>query len=294
MSDRFADLHRPGLDVVQLRAALAGGHGPFARFDGADETGSTNSDLASAAAADPEAWPDLSVLIAERQTAGRGRLDRQWAAPAKSSILVSVLFRPVDSQGRPLPPPSLAWLSLLAASALARTLVERASVLAGIKWPNDVMIHGRKVAGVLAQMAPAVQGAHPAVVVGTGLNVTVRADELPYQTATSLAVEHASTTNRNILLKAYLRELAALYRQFCAADGNSDAVLGRSFSLRQQVSRQMGTIGQRVRAELPAGEELVGLATGLDRSGALNIEDDNAASHSVTAGDIVHLRPLEP
>lgn len=294
MSDRFADLDRPGLDAVQLRAALAGGHGPFARLDGVDETGSTNSDLVSAAAADPEAWPDLSVLTAERQTAGRGRLDRHWTAPAKSSILVSVLFRPLDSQGRPLPPSSLAWLSLLAASALTRTLTERASVDAGIKWPNDVMIRGRKVAGVLAQMVPAAQGTQPAaVVVGTGLNVTARADELPYPAATSLAAEHASTSNRNILLKAYLRELAALYRQFCMADGDPEAVLDRSFSLRRQVSRQMVTIGQRVRAELPGGKSLVGEAEALDESGALMIKTGDGTIHPVAAGDVVHLRPSD-
>lgn len=293
MSDRFADLDRPGLDAVQLRAALAGGHGPFARLDGVDETGSTNSDLVSAAAADPEAWPDLSVLTAERQTAGRGRLDRDWTAPAKSSILVSVLFRPLDSQGRPLPPSSLAWLSLLAASTLTRTLVERASVDAGIKWPNDVMIRGRKVAGVLAQVVPAGQGTQPAVVVGIGLNVTARPDELPYQAATSLAVEHASTSNRNILLKAYLRELAALYRQFCAADGNPEAVLDRSFSLRQQISTQMVTLGQQVRVELPGGTELTGKAESLDESGALTIRDGDGALHPVAAGDVVHLRPFD-
>lgn len=291
MSDRFADLDRPGLDAVQLRAALAGGHGPFARLDGVDETGSTNSDLVSAAAEDPEAWPDLSVMTAERQTAGRGRLDREWTAPAKSSILVSVLFRPVDSQGRPLPSPSMAWLSLLAASALTRTLAERAGVDAGIKWPNDVMIRGRKVAGVLAHVVPAADGTGPAVVVGTGLNVSVRTEELPYPAATSLAVERASTTNRNILLKAYLRELAALYRQFCAVGGDPEAVLDRSFSLRRQVFRQMVTIGEQVRVELPGGKELTGAAEDLDESGALIIRAADGTLQPVAAGDVVHLRP---
>lgn len=290
MSDRFADLDRPGLDAVQLRAALAGGHGPFARFEGVDETGSTNTDLASAAAADPEAWPDLSVLTAEQQTSGRGRLDRLWEAPAKASILVSVLLRPVNSRGEAMPASSLAWLSLLAASALTRTLAEHASVDAGIKWPNDVLIGGRKVAGVLAQLVPAAHGTQPAVVVGTGLNVSLQADELPYPTATSLAFEHASTTNRSILLKAYLRGLAALYRQFCAVDGDPDVLLQQGPSLRRQVARQMVTIGQRVRVELPGGRELTGDAEALDESGALVIAGSDGALHTVAAGDVVHLR----
>lgn len=293
MSDRFADLDRPGLDAVQLRAALAGGHGPFARFDGVEEAGSTNTELAAAAAADPEAWPDLSVLTAEQQTAGRGRLDRSWTAPARSALLVSVLFRPVDTGGRPLPPSSLAWLSLLAASALAGTLTESAGVDARIKWPNDVMIHGRKVAGVLAQLVPAAAGAAPAVVVGTGLNVSLRDDELPYPAATSLGLERASTTNRNILLKAYLRNLARLYGQFCAVEGDPEAVLDRSFPLRGLVTRSMVTIGQQVRVELPGGGDLTGQAQALDESGALTLRTADGSVRTVAAGDVVHLRPVD-
>lgn len=230
------------------------------------------------------------MLTAERQTAGKGRLDRSWTAPAKSALLVSVLFRPADSRGRPLPPSSLAWLSLLAASALAGTLTERAGVDAGIKWPNDVMIGGRKVAGVLAQLVPVAADAAPAVVVGTGLNVSLQPDELPYPTATSLALERASTTNRNILLKAYLRNLAQVYGQFCAVDGDPDAVLERSFSLRSLVARQLLTIGQQVRVELPGGNDLTGDAQGLDESGALTIRTADGSLTTVAAGDVVHLR----
>lgn len=293
MSNRFADLDRPALDAVQLRSSLAGGHGPFARFEGVEETGSTNADLAASAADDPEAWPDLSVLVAEHQTAGRGRLDREWIAPARSSVSVSVLLRPRGTGGGQLPPESLAWLSLLAATALTRTLSERAGVTAQLKWPNDVQIGGRKVAGVLAQVVPAPPGGEPAVVVGTGLNVSIAAHELPHPNATSLLIERASTTNRNILLKAYLRSFGELYRQFCAVNGDPEAVLDRSFSLRQLAAKQMVTIGQQVRAELPGGNDLIGIAEGIDRSGALLIRGDGGTVHPVSAGDIVHLRPHE-
>lgn len=291
MTNRFANLDRPGVDAVQLRASLAGGHGPYARFEGVEETGSTNVDLAAAATADPGAWPDLSVLSAEHQTAAKGRLDRRWSAPARSAVSVSVLLRPRGPSGAGLHLDSLAWLSLLAATALARTLTEQAGVEAKIKWPNDVQISGRKVAGVLAHMVPATGGQPAAVVVGTGLNVSIGAEELPHPNATSLLLEKASTTNRNILLKAYLRSMAGLYGRFCAAGGDAEAPLEGTFSLRQMTAARMVTIGQQVRAELPGGDCLVGVAEGLDRSGALMITDDGGTTHSVSAADVVHLRP---
>ncbi len=112
-----------------------------------DSTGSTNADLLQGVTVDPHAWPDLSVLTAEHQTAARGRLDRHWEAPPLSSVSVSIVLRPVNAEGRPLPTHSYSWFSLLAALALREALLETAGIPAEIKWPNDVLVRGRKIAG---------------------------------------------------------------------------------------------------------------------------------------------------
>lgn len=290
MTPRFTDLDRPALDAVGLRDGLLRPLGQLSRLEVVEETGSTNSDLAAYAAADPSGWPDLSVLTAELQSAGRGRLERRWSAPARSSLAVSVLLRPAGPRGEALPAEAYPWLSLLAALSLVEMLQERAEISAGIKWPNDVLIDGRKTAGILAQLVPAADGAAAAVVVGMGLNVSLKAAELPIPTATSLRLERAATTNRNILLKAYLRRLAANYAAFCAAGGDALAPWDGGPSLHGRVSSRMETIGQQVRAELPGGGGLTGIAVGLGSDGALSVRTAADEVRTVSAGDVVHLR----
>ncbi len=113
------------------------------------------------------------MLTAEHQTAARGRLDRRWEAPARSSVSVSLVLRPVNADGRPLPTQSYSWLSLLGALALREALLETAGIPAELKWPNDVLVRGRKIAGILAQLGPMHGGAVPPVILGTGLNVSL-------------------------------------------------------------------------------------------------------------------------
>ena len=108
MTSRYSNLERPGLDENGLREALCRPQGPYGRLDLVEATGSTNTDLAEHCVEDPGNWPDLSVLTAEEQTAGRGRLDRIWTAPERSSLFVSVLLRPHNPEGRPLPTQSYA------------------------------------------------------------------------------------------------------------------------------------------------------------------------------------------
>lgn len=294
MSHRYSNLERPGLDPVALGAALCAPRGPYARFELVQETGSTNTDLAGYATRGAAQWPDLSVLTAEAQTAGRGRLDRLWLAPERSSIIVSILLRPVNAAGRPLPTRSYSWLSLLAALSLVQAIREQAQVPASIKWPNDVQVDGLKLAGILAQVVGSPDGTPPAVVVGTGVNVCLTADELPVSGATSLLLEYAATTDRNILLKAYLRTFSAHYRSLCGVDGNAGAPWPDGTSLAAKISEAMGTIGRQVRAELPGGGQICGYAAGLDPDGALQIRDEKNVLHTVSAGDVVHLRRVEP
>ncbi|MCQ1996203.1 biotin--[acetyl-CoA-carboxylase] ligase [Arthrobacter sp. zg-Y1171] len=295
MQLHYSSMERPALDPGRLRAALVVPNGPFAALEVVAETGSTNTDLADAARLRPWEVADLTVLTAELQMAGRGRMDRSWVAPERSSLFVSVLLRPVGPSGRPLPTTSYGWLSLLAALAMAESVAARTGVEARLKWPNDVMVDGRKLAGVLAQLVPASDGGPPAVVVGAGLNVSLTDEDLPVPTATSLLMEYASTTDRNVLLQDYLLALAARYRSFCSVDGDPEAVpAGSREALRDEVSARLGTLGRGVSAQLPGGGVLTGRAVALAPTGALVIVDDAGATHTVSAADVVHLRPEQP
>jgi BirA family transcriptional regulator, biotin operon repressor / biotin---[acetyl-CoA-carboxylase] ligase len=208
------------------------------------------------------------VLIAESQTAGRGRLARQWTAPAGSGLMFSALLRPasvaVDRWG---------WLPLLAGIAVASAIREVATVEAVLKWPNDVLVDDRKLAGILVQRVEP-----DAAVIGIGLNVTARVDDLP-PGATSL-VEHATTTiDRDSILRAVLRELAATYQRWIDHDGKADesGILRRYRVL-------CSTLGRMVRVELGGGDVFSGRASTVDEHGHLVVDDRH-----VNAGDVVHV-----
>jgi BirA family biotin operon repressor/biotin-[acetyl-CoA-carboxylase] ligase len=287
------DAHTPGTplnrgDLADSNFLSAAG---IPRLEVVDSTGSTNADLLRSVTVDPGAWPDLSVLTAEYQTAARGRLDRHWEAPPLSSISVSVVLRPANAEGRPLPTQSYSWLSLIAALALRETLLETAGIPAELKWPNDVLVRGKKIAGILAQLGPMSDGSVPPVIVGTGLNVTLGAAELPVPTATSVVLEDARTADRTLLLKSYLLKFSVLYRSFCNADGDPAAGMAGGASLHKRVEAVMVTLGKQVRAQLPGDHEIIGHASRLDDYGSLLVVDRDSREHVVTAGDVVHLRP---
>ena len=290
------DAHAPGIPLN--RGALADqdflSATGIAKLVVVDSTGSTNADLLRSVAVEPKSWPDLSVLTAEYQTAARGRLDRRWEAPPLSSVSVSIVLRPVNAEGRPLPAQCYSWLSLLAALALRETLLETAGIPAELKWPNDVLVRGRKIAGILAQLGPMVEGSAPPVILGTGLNVNLSSAELPVPTATSVALEQPLTVDRTLLLKSYLSHFAVLYRSFCNADGDPAAGMAGGPSLHKRVEAVLVTLGKQVKAQLPGDHEIIGHATRLDDYGSLLVVDGSAHEHVVTAGDVVHLRPWTP
>lgn len=288
-----ARTHGIPLDRTELAGQRFLAAAGIPRLDVVDSTGSTNADLLQAVASEPAAWTDLSVLTAEYQTAARGRLERHWEAPPLSSVSVSFVLRPVNAEGRPLSTDTYSWLSLIAAVALRETLLETAGIPAELKWPNDVLVRGRKIAGILAQLAPMVDGSVP-VVLGTGLNVTLREEDLPVPTATSVALESPRTVDRTELLKSYLSQFASLYRSFCNADGDPAAGLAGGPSLHKRVESVMATLGKQVRAQLPGDHEIIGHATRLDEFGSLLVVDRDGREHVVTAGDVVHLRPWTP
>jgi BirA family transcriptional regulator, biotin operon repressor / biotin---[acetyl-CoA-carboxylase] ligase len=268
------DLERPPLRVESLRHGLLVPNGPFAALDVVPEAGSTNEDLRLAAA---EGAPDRSVLVAEYQSAGRGRVGRHWTVPPRSGLLFSVLLRPDG-----VPSSRWGWLSLITGVALASAVSEVAEVDTKLKWPNDLLLGPgqRKAAGILAEVV------NGSVIVGVGLNVTLREAELPVPEATSLAIEGASTTDRDTVLRVILRELATVDRDWRAAGGDADAC-----GLRERYLRLCATIGESVRIELPSGSVLLGTAADVDRDGRLVVRDGDGAEHAVAAGDVVHVRP---
>ncbi|GAA0920139.1 biotin--[acetyl-CoA-carboxylase] ligase [Pseudonocardia zijingensis] len=259
------------LDAEALRTALSG---RWAQVDVVERTGSTNADLLAAAA---EGAPDRSVLVAEHQDAGRGRLARTWVAPPGTGLTVSVLLRPAG-----VPPARFAWLPLLAGLALLDSIRMVSDVPAGLKWPNDLLLgtRQRKAAGILAEVADAVR---PAIVVGIGLNVAASPPDQP--AATSLADEGA-VVDRTRMLSALLERLAEREAQW--RDGRGDA---ESTRLRADYRAACTTLGSEVRVELPGGAALHGIAEDVDADGRLLLLDAAGHRRAVAAGDVVHLRP---
>jgi BirA family biotin operon repressor/biotin-[acetyl-CoA-carboxylase] ligase len=288
----YTDLSRPPLNAARLRRALVVPGGLWTRLDLCDETGSTNADAVAAGRAGE---PEGLVVVAERQTAGRGRLGRTWTSPARAGLAVSVLLRPglprVEGPGVPperaVPPARYGWLPLLAGVALVEAVNRMAELEAVLKWPNDLLIGGRKCAGILAEVVP--DDEPRAVVVGIGLNVTLREDELPPdpdgRKATSLALAGAVATDRDPLLRALLRAFATWYDRWREAGGDPD----RS-GLAAAYAEHCDTLGRQVRVLLPDGEELVGNARELDGDGRLVVRTGTGERHAVAAGDIRHLR----
>lgn len=285
----------PELNHSELRDALLGPSAHFSAVHIVESTGSTNADLAGYATADAGNWPDLSVLLANAQIEGKGRLGRGWQVPAGSSMISSVLLRPSESKfsGKAqFSENAYAWLSILAGVAACRSVVGLTGVAAKLKWPNDVVVEGRKLAGILAQLVPTKAG--PAVVVGLGMNVHQGKEDLPVERATSLVIELESqgsvAVDRNQLITAYLSNFAALYGAFVANGGDVYAPLGSEESLMDQASAAMATLGSQVRAELPGGHMLHGTAMSLAPGGELCIQDHQGKLHAISAADVVHLR----
>ncbi|MFG2228301.1 biotin--[acetyl-CoA-carboxylase] ligase [Streptomyces sp. NPDC048644] len=272
---RWTDLERPPLNAQALRRALLRPGSLWTSLDVVTATGSTNSDLAARAA---EGAPEGAVLVAEEQSAARGRLDRRWSAPPRSGLFFSLYLTPR------VPPARWGWLPLLAGVATAAALSRTAGVDTALKWPNDLLltVEGaeRKAGGILAERAG------EGVVIGIGLNVSLRADELPVPTAGSLALAGARGTDRDPILRAVLRSLEDWYGTWQAADG--DPVACR---LQETYAAGCATLGREVRAELPGDTALTGEAVAIDGDGRLILATPEGIQQPVAAGDIIHLRP---
>ena len=221
--------------------------------------------------------PEGLVGVADHQTAGRGRLGRAWTAPPGASLLASVLLRPR------LPPESLHLVTAAVALAASDACRAGCGVEPALKWPNDLLVGDRKLAGVLAEADLGSAGG-PAVVVGIGINVNWP-DPLPHEleaTATSLDRVAGRPVDREALLVDLLAGLEGRY-----AGLGSEA--GRA-ALASEYRARCSTIGRAVRVEL-ADESFTGTAADVNDAGQLLVTTD-VCLRTVSAGDVVHLRPL--
>jgi BirA family biotin operon repressor/biotin-[acetyl-CoA-carboxylase] ligase len=288
----YTDLERPPLREPAINKAVVRPGGLWRRVEVVAETGSTNADVAEMARAGKE---EGYVRVAEVQSAGRGRLGRVWTAPARSGLFLSVLLRPDD-----VAPVRWGWLPLLAGTAV-RTAVDTVSgVAVRLKWPNDLIVvddasgdeeagaaesaygAARKLGGILVERVETAKGA--AAVVGLGLNVSLRREELPAPHATSLVLEHAKAADRDTLLRAVLRELERWYTDWSVTGGDPMAS-----GLASAYAASCATFGRRVRVELPGGPAVEGEAVGLDGDGRLLVRTPEG-EQAFGAGDVVHLR----
>lgn len=270
----YDDLRRPPLDPVALSTALTRPGSLWRQVDVVAACPSTNAELAAQARAGA---PAGAVLVADHQTAGRGRLDRTWVTPAGSALTFSVLLAPDR-----VPTARWPWLPLLVGIAVAEGVRRVTGVECTLKWPNDVLVDDRKLAGILVERVERDRGA--VAVVGVGLNVSLSEAELPVATATSLAVEGAVTTDRTVVLREVLRSLEALFVQWQADGGDPRLGLVESYV------RRCSTLGRQVRVELPSGEHLQGTASGIDTDGRLEVHTADGR-RMLGAGDVVHVRP---
>lgn len=252
------------MDFVQAGAVAS-------RLEVLAESSSTNAAL-RALSTDADAWPHLSVVLTDNQTAGRGRLDRSWDTPAGSALAISVLLRELPSQAD-----AMGWIPLVAGLAMADAVtVQLADHEVGVKWPNDVLVDGKKICGILAESTG------DAVVLGAGVNTAMTAEQLPVPTATSFAALGAGGDGDR-LVADYLRRLDGLMSALVAWGGSDRS------GVHAAVSARCTTLGREVEVSLPNGEVLAGTAVRLEPDGRLCVTV-GGDEHLIAAGDVVHAR----
>ncbi len=241
-----------------------------------ERTGSTN-DAAKEAAL--QGAPEGTVVVAEAQTAGRGRLGRRWVAPPGTCLLCSLLFRPA------LPLSRANWLTMITSMAAADAIWKQTGLQVSLKWPNDLIVFDpaspgrspawRKLAGVLTETG--VKGKRlDFVIVGIGINVNVPPDLLPglAPNATSILAETGEEADREVLLATFLHQVERRYKAIQAGE-----------SPHREWAARLATVGQRVRVSTPAGP-LTGIAEGVDEDGALLLRTADGQVHRLLAGDV--------
>ena len=274
-SERKAILSAPvsaALDITDVRARLSAKRlgTRFHYFTELDSTNTRARELAESGAAEGE------IVIAESQTQGRGRLGRRWESPPLSNLYLSIVLRPG------LPPKHAPQITLAAAVALVETVGSFLPRPPVIKWPNDILIDGKKLAGILTEAACDTECVQY-VILGIGLNLNYRAETMPEtlrQRATSMADMAGENLSRETVLVRLIHDLDRCYGEL---EESGFA------ALRPRWETHFGLRGRRVRVEL-GDQTIIGRAQGIDHEGALIVETDDEQRRSIVAGDVI---PLE-
>jgi BirA family transcriptional regulator, biotin operon repressor / biotin---[acetyl-CoA-carboxylase] ligase len=249
---------RTPLDEAEINSKIA----PYWRVSVVELTGSTQNDLLQLI--ESKNALDGQVIVTEYQSNGRGRLDRTFEAPTMSALLFSFYIKPRRQRSE------WGFIPLIAGLSLARTISTLDSAInVSLKWPNDCIIDEKKCAGMIAQTTD------EGIVIGIGLNVSMTSNELPVPSATSLAIEGSTITDRNLLLSHILNTFAELFEAW--EEGSE---------LLNEYANVSSTIGKKVRIELPSGENLEATVARISHTGELVLDD----GRHVSAGDVIHLR----
>lgn len=243
-------------------------------------TGSTNADLIAQLGAAGTTAVELldTVRLTDHQSAGRGRHSRVWEAPAGAQLATSAVVGVAAETTS-----KLGWLSLLTGLATCDAVEEVTGAAAALKWPNDVLVDGKKVSGILSEYVPLAAGdVVGAAVIGTGINTNATAADLPVPTATSLRILRGAPVDPGIVALAYLR---ALSRWVSDWPGDIDGLIG---AYRQRSD----TIGRRVTLSLPDGTEQIGEAIDIDGDGRIIVAAETGGRIAAAAGDVTHLRAV--
>ena len=249
---------RTPLDEAEINSRVT----PYWRVSVVELTGSTQNDLLQLV--ESKNALDGQVIATEFQSNGRGRLDRTFQAPAQSALLFSFYIKPRNQRS------DWGFIPLIAGLSLVRAITTIDTVMnVSLKWPNDLIINEKKCAGIIAQTT------NEGIVIGIGLNVSMTPNELPVSTATSLAIEGSTITDRNLLLSHLLNTFAELFEAW--EEGSE---------LLDEYASASSTIGKKVRIELPGGENLEATVARISHTGELVLDD----GRHVSAGDVIHLR----
>ena len=248
---------RAPLDKSVIASALS----QYWRVSVLDLTTSTQSELADMVRENSAKSGD--VVAAEFQSAGRGRMDRTFEAPRGSALLFSLYLKPKRERA------DWGFISHLAALSMQQVIATDVPSQVLLKWPNDILINNGKVAGLLAQTVS------DGVILGIGINVAMTQEELPVDSATSLAIAGSDNLNRNLILSNFLMRFEKNFKMW---DEGEDLV--------ESYSEICSTLGRSVRVEVVGRENRTGRAVAINQSGALILED----GFEVNVGDVIHLR----
>ena len=213
-----------------------------------------------------------TVIVSEGQTRGKGRLGRSWTSPKGKGIYLSIILRPTH------PPQTIPKLTLFVALSAARAIRTVAGLTAQMRWPNDLLLDGKKVSGVLTEMSAEQDRVH-FVIVGIGINVNADADSLPPE-ATSLKIEKGEAISRVSLVRSLLEEFDTLYKSF--REGKSDEAM-------EECRKLSAVLGTHVTVEQVNGRK-EGYALDIDEEGALLLRRDDGLTERILSGDLVKLR----